>query len=511
MFPRSLAFSTAFAVLASSLLHPAASAEPAEATEATESSGVNTWTPSLQTRRRVVPSAPATGTAWQARIASRLRAVPPARPRPPLPTDADSPLRASLDRIAAGLEDARVGIEIKDLQTGRTLYEHHGRDALNPASNHKLLTATAAVTLLGEDYRFTTTVLRDGDALVLRGGGDPSLQVEDLQALAADVDAQGVTRLVVDDSMFTERVFGPGYDPAGPGLSYMAPSGALSLQYNTVVVHVRRGSDPSDVSVELDPPCAHLRVERGDRSGPVRITTRAAGAHTVVRVDGRPRSGATVAIRRRIADPGLFTASTFADALGRPDLPLVRGTAGKDAVELATHDSAPLPEVLGSALKFSNNFTTEQVLRTLGHLAADAPGSWHNGAAVLRDFWRASGQDPSSLRFENASGLSDRGRVTPHAMVELVSLWAMDERAGAVMEALPVAGREGTLRTRLRRTHGRVRAKTGTLSDASGLTGVVTDRDGAPRYAFSVLVDSEHVGAAKRMQDRVVMALLRYG
>ncbi len=494
MFPRSLAFSTAFAVLASSLLHPTASAG-AETGTATAISIAASALP------EPLPSVTAPSrTAWQARIEGRLASLPQVSSEPS--TNGSPGLASALERLAATMDgEADLGIAVKDLRTGETVFEHYGERPLNPASNHKLLTATAAMTLLGADYRFETTVLRDGDTLILRGGGDPSLQVEDVQALAAEVDATGITRIVVDDTMFSEQTFGPGYDPAGPGFSYMAPSGALSVQYNTVVIGVHGDR------VQLDPPCDHLAVERGRTQGPMNVTTRKVGTRTVVHVDGRTRGA--FRIRRRIADPSRFTASVFARALGHADLPVEIGRTPKSATVLARHRSAPLPEVLGSALKFSNNFTTEQVLRTLGHRATDAPGDWDNGTAVLRAFWAATGQDADDITFENASGLSRRGRVTPHAMVELVSLWAQDERAEAVMDALPVAGREGTLRRRLRRSRGRVRAKTGTLSDATGLTGVVTDAHGDPRYAFSVLVGTERVGAAKRFQDRVVMALVQ--
>ncbi len=500
MFPRSLAFSTAFAVLASSLLHPTTSAG-AETGTATAIDIAPAALPEPLPSVVVPTHAAQARTAWQARIEGRLASLPQVSSDPS--TSGSPALASALERLAATMDaEADVGIAVKDLRTGETVFEHHGERPLNPASNHKLLTATAAMTLLGADYRFETTVLRDGDTLILRGGGDPSLQVEDVEALAAEVDTNGITRIVVDDTMFSKRTFGPGYDPAGPGFSYMAPSSALSLQYNTVVVHV------SGDRVRLDPPCPHLQVERGRTSGPVFVSTRGEGDETIVRVDGRARGAVTV--RRRIANPSRFTASVFAQALGRSDLEIETGATPESAAVVARHESAPLPEVLGSALKFSNNFTTEQVLRTLGHRATDAPGDWNNGTTVLRAFWAATGQDPGDITFENASGLSRRGRVTPQAMVDLVSLWASDDRAEPVMDALPVAGREGTLRSRLRRSRGRVLAKTGTLSDATGLTGVVTEADGTPRYAFSVLVGTQRVGRAKRFQDRVVMALLQH-
>ncbi|MBV1858705.1 MAG: D-alanyl-D-alanine carboxypeptidase/D-alanyl-D-alanine-endopeptidase [Nannocystaceae bacterium] len=505
MFTRSLAFSAITAVLASSLLLPAASARVERGAEQAVAPAAFV----LPEVRLDAEPLRASKTAWQARIEARLRTLGPAAV-PEVNTHASGALVTQLETLATTMDSqAQVGIAVKDLQTGQTVFEHHGGRALNPASNHKLLTATAAMTLLGEDYRFETTVLRDGNTLFLRGGGDPSLQVEDLQTLAASIDRAGIERIVVDDSMFSTRTLGPGYDTHGPGFSYMAPSGALSLQYNTVVVRVTADRSSDGVTVALDPPCEHLQVERGRSHGSVFVTTRREGDKTIVRVDGQPRRGAPVQIRRRVGNPGRFTASVLASVLGRPRLKIGAGTTPPGASVVAQHRSAALPGVLSSALKFSNNFTTEQVLRTLGHHATNAPGDWDNGAQVLRAFWRATGQDSATLKFENASGLSAHGRVTPHAMVELVSLWADDDRAQAVMDALPVAGREGTLRGRLRRSGGRVLAKTGTLHDATGLTGIVKDRHGEPRYAFSVLVGGPHIGQAKRFQDRVVMALLR--
>jgi D-alanyl-D-alanine carboxypeptidase/D-alanyl-D-alanine-endopeptidase (penicillin-binding protein 4) len=173
------------------------------------------------------------------------------------------------------------------------------------------------------------------------------------------------------------------------------------------------------------------------------------------------------------------------------------------------HRSAPLRDVLRSALEWSNNFTIEQVLRTLGRRASGQPGDWQNGGRVLRRFWDALGEDPQAIAFENAAGLSASGRVTAAALTDLAALWR-DGEAANVVAALPVAGKEGTLRGRLVRTRGRVRAKTGTLPGASALTGVITDDSGAPRLAFSVLVNGPLPRAkARRLQDRVVYALVQ--
>ena len=424
-----------------------------------------------------------------------------------------------LEQLGARTE---VALHVRALGDGVALADRDGDRLLNPASNHKLLTAIAALELLGPDYRFATRVLVDGDALVVVGEGDPSLQPEDLSRLAervrAAIDLSQIRRIVIDDGMFSADRFGPGYDPEGPGFSYMAPSGALSLQWNTVQISVEPARRGEPVAVFVDPPCSHLRVVNEGTTGrgePLTIETTQDGDDTVVHVRGALSSRARVqTIRRRVQDPGRFTASVLAARLSDElaELPLARGRASSSARPVAEHFSAPLSQLLDSALKFSNNFTTEQLLRTIAYRMDGTPGDWHTGALALRRFWRALGRDDAELVFENASGYSRIGRLSARALVDLLE-WSQrpGSRSSAMLAALPVSGIDGTLRDRLLDTGGRVLAKTGTLEGASALSGVVVDEAGVPRIAFSLLVNGRITGHdAHALQDRLVRLLLAH-
>lgn len=482
---------------------------------------------------RFVPaSTPATdpvAARWRSTVSRRLAALAQdhrlrSEPKQTAESEAEqTALVAQLDRMTAHARQvADVGIAVRRLDTGAPVFSYHADQGLNPASNHKLLTAIAAVELLGADYRFSTDVRVQGDRLVLVGDGDPSLQFEDLQALAAQTIASGVDltkirSIVADDSAFSARRFGPGYSEDGPGWSYLAPSGALSLQFNTVTVAVRRGTATSAPKVTVNPPCAHVVVDNLAQAGRrtrISVQTYARGTTTVVEVRGTLAANSTVSERRRISDPARFAASSFATALAtltsRAPLPVVMGAAPAEAKTIARHDSAPLPEVLSAALVFSNNFTSEQVLRTLGRRMSGAPGDWENGHVALDRFWLAIGRDQRELTFENASGYSRQGRLTADAIVALLSV---TQRAGAASETLvnilPAAGRTGTIRHRMARSRGRVRAKTGTLAGANALSGLVVSRDGRRALGFSILVNGtmpHH--SSRRLQDRIVMALV---
>jgi D-alanyl-D-alanine carboxypeptidase/D-alanyl-D-alanine-endopeptidase (penicillin-binding protein 4) len=218
-------------------------------------------------------------------------------------------------------------------------------------------------------------------------------------------------------------------------------------------------------------------------------------------------------VRRRIHDPGLFTGGAFAHVLAEvadeARLPVERGRVPEQAHTVAIHRSLPLTEALASALKYSNNFCTEQVLRTLGWRATGAPGSWENGSDLVARFWQAVGEDAGSLRFVNGSGLSHSGRVTPRALVDLLARTQDDASpAAGLRSTLANAGGEGTLRLRLARAHGRVRAKTGTLNGVSALSGVVSSDDGRRTLGFSILVNGGDAARSRALQDRMVLAML---
>ncbi len=420
---------------------------------------------------------------------------------------------------------AEVAVLARDLGTGEVLVEHRADEPQNPASNQKLLTAAAALEVLGPGYVFDTEVRRAGNDLYLRGSGDPSLDHDDLQAMAVlvaeQVDLAEIERLVVDDTAFSERRFGPGFDPQGVGVAYEAPSGALSVDFNTVEVRVVPVRGASRPRVELDAAGSHVVVineARVGRRGSIDVQTEYDGTNTLVRVRGwmSPRARA-VTVRRRIHDPGLHAGSVFAERLAAvtssAPLPVTRGGTPLDADEVVVNQSAPLVEILDRGLAYSNNFIAEQVLRTTAWRVFEEPGDWTMGAEILEAYWSALGRGADDLVVENGSGLTHRGRLTAGGLVDLLTLAHRNADEG-LLDTLPVAGEPGTLRGRLlRRGRGRVRAKTGTLRGISGLSGVITAPDGTPQVAFSILVhaDEPHRMAAparRRVEDRIVGAVL---
>jgi D-alanyl-D-alanine carboxypeptidase/D-alanyl-D-alanine-endopeptidase (penicillin-binding protein 4) len=344
-----------------------------------------------------------------------------------------------------------------DLTTGQTLYSLNATAPLIPASNEKLTVTYAALTALGPAFRIETDVLQDGAGdLILKGYGDPTLTSADLTLLARQVRASGITtvsgRVLGDESWFDTMRTALGWKPS--------------------------------FYIEESPPLSALIVDRG-RVG--RVTSR---------------------------DPALAAAQLFRAALVRAGVRVaggpVHGVAPPDAVVVASVDSPSLAVILHHMDTVSDNFEAEMVLKELGAVQAGA-GTTAAGAGVVTELLAQAGIPLAGVRLVDGSGLSLLDRLTPAAVVALLeAMWNDPDQRLELLSSLPVAARTGTLHDRMLHTAaaGIVRAKTGTTSNASALSGFVGDH-----YVFSILQNGWPVSWmwARRAQDRFATVLARAG
>jgi len=162
-------------------------------------------------------------------------------------------LKKSLADVLAQtpLSSARTSVQVQSLDDGTVVFAQDADDLLNPASNVKLFTAAAALVRLGPEYRFETEFLVDREAggrarvLYVRGKGDPSLSTERLYNIAGELYHGGLREvlgdLVVDDGWFDGQRLAPGFDQEVGDRPYLAPCGALSLNWNSVAIYLRAG------------------------------------------------------------------------------------------------------------------------------------------------------------------------------------------------------------------------------------------------------------------------------
>jgi len=458
-------------------------------------------------------------------------------------------LAAELARIfdAPEMQHALWGVEVRSLDRKVTLFSRDAQTLMMPASNMKILTLAAAAETLGWDYRFRTTLqtsaeIEDGvlkGDLIVVGGGDPTINSRQnrgeavFDEWAAALRAAGITRIdgnvVGDATAFDNRRLGRGWAWDYLDAGYAAPVGALEFNEDVATLSVRPGASAGDDAALELPPSTGLglvhRVVTGEPGSPISIQVERppAGAWIVVRgsiaADAQPVSREVA-----VANPTLFFTHSFVSALTARGIQ-VRGLP-KEQPEwrnlvpplprrvLVESFSPPLRDIATTMMKVSQNLYAETLLEAVGAATSGAPGSADAGIAAARDIFTAWSIPADTYVQVDGSGLSRYDYVTADTVVSVLQHMFEDPRHhDAFIATLPIAGRDGTIATRMKDTPaaGNATAKTGSIANVRALSGFVRTRDGET-LAFAILANSFTIPAAtvNALADRAVAALASY-
>jgi len=431
------------------------------------------------------------------------------------------------------------GIEVAELTTGKILFIRDAQHLFHPASNMKLFTTAAALEKLGQDFVFRTTVESDfgPDAqgivqnLYLVGRGDPTLCGDvpppsnpgqtgnytciALDDMAAQVRAHGVIEvtgpLVADASYFDFAPYIHGWTAEDLEWGYGATVSALAFNSNALLLRIKPGLRLGDsAQASLDPMQGYYQLKNA-------LITVAAGSESHVVVE-RPLDSTRLDVWGQIplgsgeadehvaiAHPAELVGELFRKALevsgtvvkgGVRVRQVTRLEAASGAVAtspatrrvvIAEHDSPPLRQIVKLTNKDSRNFYAEMLLRTLGRQVKNGAGL-EDGLAVLNEFAQQVGAQPGETLFADGSGLSRDDLVTPDTIIKLLIHMASGPSFNAFLDSLPLAGLDGTLSDRFKRTRlqGRMHAKTGTIEGVNALSGYI-DLPSGKWLAFSII------------------------
>ncbi len=475
------------------------------------------------------------------------RAAGPVGPEP----GAAGALRAELDDVFAdpAFRNAHWGVMVQSVTTGEILYRQNVEKLFMPASNNKLVTAAVALARLGPDYRFHTRVAAGGPVeadgtlrgdLVVVGGGDPAISerfydgdpTAVFRAWADSLKARGVRRIAGnitgDDDLFDDVHLGPGWAWDYLDAYYAAEIGALLYNEGAVTYRITPGdSVGAPARVDALPRTSYLTVTTD-------VLTVTDSTDVSLRADRRPfandarLSGAIWigqdSVIRYIAphDPTLFFVTVLSETLAAQGIEVTGRSLDIDSLSdgdradslttLFVHQSPTLAEIVSPFLKRSQNQIGEMLLRYLGVAETDT-GSVAAGRRAVEATLTNWGIPESGYIYVDGSGLSRYNYLSPEAIIRLLRVMARRPEFEVFYDALPVAGVDGTLRSRMKgsRAEGNARAKTGYISNSRALSGYVTTLDGE-LLAFSMIANNfdESVDAAEYLQDLAVERLANF-
>lgn len=443
---------------------------------------------------------------------------------------------------------ATVSVHAVDLETGAEIAAYRADTPSIPASNMKLLTAGAAIAVLGPDFVFRTEIRVDPSVspprLVIVGSGDPALgdpvllEREEvglnlerlLDQIAASLKKQGVERIseiVVDDRVFDRDYVHPSWPADQLNRWYCAELGGVNFSRNVVTIFTEPTQDGGSPLTTLVPEAPWIELAnraRTDRQGTNTAWVSRPNPDDAMTLLGKVRNRAEIQVA--IHDPPLYTGRVIANELARrgiaaPDrfaydhVRLADETESFPAARPAVVITTPLADVLRRINTDSHNLYAECVFKRMGNQVTGEPGSWTNGAAVVRmvlsDALGASRTE--STRIADGSGMSRENSVHASTLTAWMRWLATDpDKWAAFADSLAVPG-EGTLRSRFGDSQlgSNLAAKSGYLSGVYALSGVLTDPDTRRRVGFSILLNDVPSGAqarnAKPLHEQIVTEL----
>lgn len=434
------------------------------------------------------------------------------------------------------LAKTNLGVEVFSLTRQEVLYARNADSALAPASSIKLLTSLVALKKLGPDYTYKTEVYMDGvlahgilkGNLIVKGAGDPSLVTERLFLLANDIARTGVKivqgNIIVDDWTFDQVKIDPKRIPTDTDRAYNAPVGGVSFNYNSTTVYFRPGDKVGDKpNLFIEPDTGYVKIvnqakttARGTSYSLVANRIKGDGENTIVVRGGIPLGMGEQKSYFNITEPHIYTGFALKYLLENRGVSvsgreIFHSQVPASARKIAELESLPLREIVTLMNKFSNNFIADSLVKTLGRELKGAPGTMEKGIQVLVEEATRINMNTAGFKIVSGSGLTRDNRVSPEQFMSLLNNAYLEfDVLPELLSSLPIAGKDGTLKKRMKGTsaYGKLRGKTGSIDGVSALVGLVQSR-GGELLVFAVLMNdkSKNPGAMHPWQNYLAQAL----
>ena len=430
------------------------------------------------------------------------------------------------------MRGASFSLVVKDVQEGRTVYSYDTDRLQSPASVLKTVATATALEILGEDYRYPTTLEYDGilengtleGNLYIKGSGDPSLgsshfapgQNKFLSTWIAALQKAGIKHItgsvISDESIFdTEGVsikwlredMGNYYAPGSYGISIFDNMYKLSLQTGAA------GTRPVLKGTEPDIP--FIRFKNYLKAAPVSSDSAyiiGAPLDDVRYLYGvLPANREAYVLKGDIPDPALYLARYLTDQLqqkgirvdGSPSCYRIEVEENRwkkgERKEIVTTYSPTLREIASVCNHVSHNLYADALVKTVGlqykPRRNEMISSFGRGVQVVKEYWEKKGLDVFPLRMNDGSGLAPADKVSAGFMGELLVYMATESAVSdAFIASLPQAGIEGSVRNFLKgsKLQGKARLKSGGITGVRSYAGYIT-KDGKT-YAVAVFTNN---------------------
>lgn len=405
-----------------------------------------------------------------------------------------------------------IAVSVKNVKTGKVLYQYNQDKLMNPASALKVFTMKPAYDILGSDFRFKTQLFKDSqNNLYIKLSGDPTFTTNDLKTLLANYKGP-VKDIIIDPSATDYLEWGIGWmwdDDTSP---YFPKYSQYTINQNMIPVNIKPGIEgkPPEIKNRSSYPTVLVNLLTNGSSNHIKFSRMPWRSGDITLVEGTVNSETTMKLPVDSTE-GYFI-SCLKDALYgahlKPTGTIKTAPVSDDSKLIAENESDSLQNIISATLKNSININTELIFKAAGGRYTNSQGSTLNGMKMFDKYYSdLTAQKPA---LADASGTSRNDLISADWMSEALIKFTKQQNFDE-FELLLAKPIEGTLSNRLLNISRFVRAKTGTNSGISSLTGYVTAKSGE-KYSFAIIIQNFTMNPSeiKALEDRIVTAIYSY-
>ena len=448
------------------------------------------------------------------------------------------PLSKRLDSLLSDpmLKTSEVGISVYDLTAGQSLFRYQDQKLYRPASVEKIVTGVTALARLGSEATFDTALKMKGivqndtlhGSLYVVGGFDPLFMEEDMDSLVQSLVDRGIRyvtdSLVADISMTDSLYWGAGWSWDDAPFEFQPYLSPLLLNRGCVKVTALPGQAGESPLVKCFPASSYYQLENQAKSqvpqsGKFKVTRNWMEQGNRILLKGNVERAISKYVSMHRGDA--FFMHVLKERLRAKGIEVPQEVYLTDSLSVV--DSLPsfyqvrrpLQKVLKEAMKESDNLCAEAMFYQLASRCTSCSrvGAEQATKVIQAFIQNELGLDPKDYRIEDGSGVSLYNYVSPQLlMAYLKYAYVHSGLFAPLYDALPIAGIDGTLEHRMKKTtaYRKVRAKTGSVTGVSSLVGYVKAANGH-QLAFVIINQNVlKLSKARRFQDRLCTILSQY-
>ena len=387
-----------------------------------------------------------------------------------------------------------VSVSIKDAKTGQSVYSLNDRTPRQPASTLKVITTSASLDTLGTDYIFTTKLYKStNNDLYLKLGADPFLKSKDLKQLISTARDKNITpkTFYIDDTIFDNVEWGEGWQWDDDLNPYMPKFSAYNIDGNVISVEItpiKIGAAPSIIVKPFYPITIMNLMTVSKDVNSIYFEHNSNISPNIINANGSITKQKTVNLP--VASPQLYFKLRLQETIRNRKMeyynPLEKGTLPQENVYLVDEINNSIDNAIKEILKNSSNFIAETVFKLAGAKYSGTTGTAQNSYEMLNAYFEKLGLNTDDIKIVDGSGVSKNNLMTADFMTSFLVKLYNSENFETIENYLPTPG-EGTLKNRMLYFKDNMRAKTGTLSGTSAITGFITTRRGKV-YVFDIMI-----------------------